>query len=160
LTLTAAPAHAAGVPFKVVGTADVSDSKLMANLIEPGFEAAYPQYDLQYTSMGTGEALNAAKTGTYSATIVHAASLENQWVADGFSLEPAGRSFVWGDFVLLGPASDPAGVLNGGQHDIVAAYEKVAAAGAAGHATFVSRGTTAGTVVQEHQLWQLTTGVP
>jgi ABC-type tungstate transport system permease subunit len=159
-SITAGPAHAATTVFKVIGTADVSDSKLMADLIEPQFEAAYPQYDLQYTPMGTGEALDAAKTGVYSASIVHAASIENQFVADGYSLEPAGRSLFWGDFVLLGPASDPAGVLSGANHDVVAAFEKIAAAGAAGHATFISRGTKAGTVVQEHQLWALSNGVP
>ena len=90
---------------------------------------------------------------------MHAASLENQFVGSGFSVEPFGRAIFWGDYVLAGPASDPAGVLNGSTHDIVGAFQKIAAAGAAGQANFVSRGNTAGTPVQEHAIWALTSGV-
>jgi ABC-type tungstate transport system permease subunit len=91
--------------------------------------------------------------------IVHAASLENQFVAQGFSYEPYGRAIFWGDYVLLGPNSDPAGVLTNAPHDIVDAFQRVQAAGAAGTANFVSRGGTPGTTVQEHAIWALTSGV-
>jgi tungstate transport system substrate-binding protein len=143
----------------VVGTSDVFDSNLVQSVLKPGFEAAYPQYTLNYVSKGTGAAIAYAKAGTASALLVHAASLENQFVADGYSAEPYGRAIFWGDYVLLGPATDPAGVLNGSTHDIVGAFEKIAAAGAAGHANFVSRGGTPGTTVQEHAIWALTQGV-
>ncbi len=163
----AAPATQATstTPFIVVGTSDVSDSNLMSAVIEPGFEAAYPQYDLQYVPKGTGPAITYAEAGSASALIVHAASLENQFVdpstpanpnAKSYSYEQYGRAVFYGDYVLLGPASDPAGVLNGASHDIVTAFEKIAAAGADGHATFVSRGGTPGTTIQEHAIWALT----
>jgi tungstate transport system substrate-binding protein len=148
------PAHADDrTTLLVVGTSDVSDSKLMASVIEPGFEAAYPQYDLKYTGSATGAAIATAQTGSAAALIVHAMSLENQFVADGFSAEPYGRAIFWGDYILAGPKDDPAGVLNGASHDIVTAFEKIAAAGAQGNATFVSRGGNPGTTVQEHALW-------
>lgn len=139
----------------VVGTSDVFDSNLLQSVIKPGFEAAYPQYTLNYVSKGTGAAIAFAKAGTASAMIVHAAALENQFVAEGYSLEEYGRATFWGDYVLLGPASDPAGILVDGQpsHDIVGAFEKIAAAGAEGRADFVSRGGTPGTTVQEHAIW-------
>jgi tungstate transport system substrate-binding protein len=144
----------------VVGTSDVFDSNLVQTVLEPGFQAAYPQYDLQYVSKGTGAAIAYAEAGTASAMIVHAAALENQFVADGYSAEPYGRAIFWGDYVLLGPANDPAGVLTGDSTtNITHAFEKVAAAGAAGTATFVSRGGTPGTTVQEHAIWTGTTGV-
>ena len=158
-TIGAAPAQAADpTPFVVVGTSDVYDSGLVQNVIEPEFEAAYPQYDLQYVSKGTGAAIAYAEAGTADALIVHAASLENQFVADGYSAEKYGRAIFWGDYVLLGPAADPAGVLTGAPHDIATAFEKIAAAGAAGTANFVSRGGTPGTTVQEHAIWALTSG--
>lgn len=147
------------VPFIVVGTSDVSDSGLVANVLEPRFEALYPQYDLQYVAKGTGAALTDARNGLAAATIVHAASVENQFVADGYSLEQYGRLAFWGDYVLLGPNSDPAGVAASAPNDVVSAFEKVAAAGAAGRASFVTRGGTPGTAVQEHALWKLTSGV-
>ncbi|WP_460833418.1 substrate-binding domain-containing protein [Nocardioides hungaricus] len=144
----------------VVGTSDVFDSNLVQTIIEPGFEAAFPQYDLQYVSRGTGAAIAYAKAGTASALIVHAAALENQFVADGYSLEPFGRAIFWGDYVLLGPEDDPAGVMDGDStFDIREAFEKVAAAGEAGKANFISRGGTPGTTVQEHAIWAQTTGV-
>lgn len=165
LTLVS-PAHAVTkTPFIVVGTSDVSDSNLMAAVIEPGFEAAYPQYDLQYVAKGTGPAITYAEAGSASALIVHAESLENQFVdpstpanpnAKSFSYEQYGRAIFYGDFVLLGPPSDPAHVMTDGSHNIVQAFQDIAAAGAAGHATFVSRGGTPGTTIAEHAIWALT----
>ncbi|GGF33266.1 hypothetical protein GCM10011519_03410 [Marmoricola endophyticus] len=160
VSLGVAPAHADDSVIKVVGTTDVSDSGLVQNVIEPDFEKA-TGIDLQYTPQGTGAAIASAKTGSFSALLVHAASLENQFVADGYSAEPYGRSLFWGDYVLLGPKGDPAGVTSGGQpsSDAAAAFAKIAAAGASGKAKFVSRGSTPGTTVQEHAIWALTSGV-
>src|SRR5262245_49739965 len=160
LALMPAPAHAAPIDFWVVGTSDVSDSNLVFSVIKPKFEAQYPQYTLQYVAKGTGAAITEAQNGNAAAIIVHAASSENQFVGGGYSLEPAGRLIFWGDYVLLGPTSDPAGVAAAAPHDIVAAFEKVAAAGDAGNASFVTRGGTPGTAVQEHKVWALTSGIP
>src|SRR5690242_9090947 len=71
----------------VVGTSDVADSGLVQGALEPGFERAFPQYDLQYVSQGTGPAITFAESGAASGLLVHAASLENQFVANGFSKE-------------------------------------------------------------------------
>src|SRR6476661_9650985 len=65
----------------VVGTSDVFDSNLVQSVLKPGFEAAYPQYHLNYVSKGTGAAIAYAEAGTASGLLVHAASLENQFVA-------------------------------------------------------------------------------
>jgi tungstate transport system substrate-binding protein len=143
----------------VVGTSDVFDSNLVQSVLKPGFQAAYPQYTLNYVSKGTGAAIQYAEAGTASALLVHAASLENQFVDQGYSAERYGRAIFWGDYVLLGPSGDPAGVMTDAPHDIVTAFERIAAAGAGGHANFVSRGGTPGTTVQEHAIWALTQGV-
>ncbi len=153
-------AHRASVSaVTVVGTSDVFDSGLITNVIKPGFERAYPQYRLDYVSKGTGAAIQFAEQGAASGLLVHAATLENQFVAQGYSLERFGRAVFYGDYVLLGPASDPAGVARRAPHDIVGAFELIARAGAAGRADFVSRGGTPGTTVEEHQIWALTRGV-
>jgi tungstate transport system substrate-binding protein len=132
---------------------------LITNVIKPGFERAYPQYRLDYVSKGTGAAIQFGEQGAASGLLVHAATLENQFVAQGYSLERFGRAVFYGDYVLLGPASDPAGVARRAPHDIVGAFELIARAGAAGRADFVSRGGTPGTTVEEHQIWALTRGV-
>ena len=143
----------------VVGTSDVYDSNLVQDVIKPGFEAAHPGLTLNYVSKGSGAAIEYAEAGTASVLLVHAASLENQFVADGYSAEPFGRAVFWGDYVLLGPKDDPAGVLQGSNGDIVGAFEKIAAAGEAGTADFVSRGGNPGTTVAEHKIWDQTTGI-
>lgn len=143
----------------VQGTTDVRDAGLLDDVIVPGFEAAYPQYNLQYIGVGTGQALASARSGDGDAALVHAAPTETQFVADGFSAEPLGRAVFYSDYVILGPASDPAGVLTGAPHDAVHAFELIAQAGEAGTANFVSRGDASGTNVAEQQFWNRTTGL-
>ena len=57
--------------------------------------------------------------------------------------------------MILGPASDPAGVKAGAPNDAAHAFELIAAAGDAGHANFVSRGDNSGTNTQEKIIWGL-----
>jgi tungstate transport system substrate-binding protein len=150
--------------LSVVGTSDVSDSGLFANLIKPMFQQAYPQYTITYKGEGTSKAIADAKTGNYSALLVHAASVENQFVSSGYSAEPYGRAVFYGDFVMLGPTgtTDPAGVLANAPHDMVKAFQDIATAGETSTPTadFVSRADGSGTNIEEHLIWAMTTGVP
>jgi ABC-type tungstate transport system permease subunit len=145
----------------VIGTSDVSDSGLIANVIQPDFQKAYPQYTFKYIGTATGTAISGAESGAQgaSALIVHAASLENQFVAGGYSQERYGRAIFTNDFVFAGPMADPAGAAANASHNIAQAFADVATAGINGggapKATFVSRGGTPGTTVEEHQVWQL-----
>ncbi|MBV9192889.1 MAG: hypothetical protein JO168_02010 [Solirubrobacterales bacterium] len=145
----------------VVGTSDVSDSGLVPNLIMPGFEKAYPQFSFSYKGSATGLAIQNAESGTGgpSALIVHAASLENQFVGNGYSYNNQyGNAIFTNDFVLAGPTGDPSGVGSNGANNIAQAFADVAAAGAAGKATFFTRGgttTASGTTVEEHAIWGL-----
>ena len=141
----------------VVGTSDLSDSALSQNLLQPAFKAAFPQFAYHYIGTATGTAITSAETGSQGASvlIVHAPSLENQFVAGGFSQEQFGRAIWTNDFVFAGPSADPAGVATDGAHNIGQAFVDVANAGAAAHAEFVSRGGTPGTTVEEHAIWQL-----
>jgi ABC-type tungstate transport system permease subunit len=143
----------------VVGTSDVSDSGLIQNVVQPAFHAAYPQYTFKYVGTATGTAINDAETGSQGASvlIVHAASLENQFVANGYSNDNAYGYAIWrNDFVLAGPAGDPAGVAANASSNIAQAFADIASAGINGdHVTFVSRGGTPGTTVSEHSIWAL-----
>ena len=141
----------------VIGTSDASDSGLIPNVIQPGFQKQFPQYAFKYIGTGTGNAISQAESGAAGASvlIVHAASLENQFVANGYSQRQYGNALWINDFVLAGNTPDPAGVKTGAPHDIARAFAAVAASGIAGKSTFVSRGGTPGTTVQEHAIWQL-----
>jgi tungstate transport system substrate-binding protein len=145
----------------VDGTSDVSDSGLIPNLIQPEFSAAYPQFTFKYNGSATGTAIQNAENGTGgpSVLIVHAASLENQFVQGGFSdNNQYGNAIFRNDFVLAGTTGDPAGVSANAANNIAQAFADVATAGIAGTATFMSRGgtnTAPGTTVAEHQVWAL-----
>ncbi|HEY4829245.1 MAG TPA: substrate-binding domain-containing protein [Solirubrobacteraceae bacterium] len=160
LLLAPALAHAA-TTLTVVGTSDVNDSGLIPNLIKPEFQAAYPAYTLNYVPSATGQAIQSAENGngSPSALIVHAASLENQFVAGGFSYNNQyGNAIFTNDFVLAGPNADPAGVGAAGANNIAQAFADVATAGAAGTVSFYTRGgtnTASGTTVEEHEIWAL-----
>ncbi|MBV9802976.1 MAG: substrate-binding domain-containing protein [Solirubrobacterales bacterium] len=145
----------------VVGTSDASDSGLIPNVIQPGFNKAFPQFTFKYVGSATGAAIQNAENGTGgpSALIVHAAALENQFVANGFSYKNQfGNAIFTNDFVLAGPTGDPAGAAGNAADNIAQAFADVASAGAGGHATFFTRGgtsTASGTTVEEHQIWAL-----
>ena len=139
----------------------MSDSGLVPNVIMPQFKTAFPQFSFHYVGSATGAAIQAAENGTGgpSALIVHAASLENQFVAQGFSFNNQfGNAIFTNDFVLAGNNADPAGVLAGAPHNIAQAFADIATAGQAGTALYYSRGGTtnaSGTTVEEHALWAL-----
>ncbi|HEX3907460.1 MAG TPA: substrate-binding domain-containing protein [Mycobacteriales bacterium] len=161
LSPPAARAEANSTTLTIVGTSDVSDSGL-SNVLDADFTSFYDKahpgvhISVNYKGEGTQAAINDAEAGNGSALLVHAESLENQFVADGFSLEQYGRAVFHGDFVLLGPTSDPAQVDPTDAHNVVGAFQDIATAGASSEANFISRSDNSGTNVEEHEIWALT----
>jgi tungstate transport system substrate-binding protein len=159
LAVTLVAAATAGAqqkrPLIVQSTTSVRDSGVLDQLITPQFARRFPQYDLKFVAVGTGQAITNARAGQGDVLIGHSPELEKQFVADGFSYEPIGRTVMWNDFVVVGPASDPAGILRAARNDAVSAFEAVAAAGATGRANFVSRGDNSGTNTKERDIWGL-----
>jgi len=100
---------------------------------------------VRHVGAGTGEALKLAEKGNIDLVMVHARSLEEKFIVAGFGTERI--PFMYNDFVIVGPASDPAGVR--GMKSATAALGKIAA-----HSSpFVSRGDKSGTHVAEMELW-------
>jgi tungstate transport system permease protein len=147
-------AHASDVI--VQGTTDVRDSGLLDDVIIPGLKKAYPQYNLKYIAVGTGQALANAEAGQGDAVLVHAPTSEKVFVAAGYSAERSGRAVFHSDYVIVGPKDDPAHVRSRARHNTSRAFELIAAAAAAGKANFVSRGDDSGTNVEEKLIWGLT----
>lgn len=94
--------------------------------------------------LGTGAALDLARRGEADLAMVHAPALEEKFVKDGFGTERV--PLMYNDFVILGPAADPAGVRKA---TVAAALKSIAAKGA----PFLSRGDRSGTHVAELELW-------
>src|SRR4029077_1235605 len=86
LVVLALPGTALGATEIVVqGTTDTRDAGLVDDVIVPGFQAAYPQYTLQYIAVGTGQALTNAKAGQGDAVMTHSAPPEPEFAARGHS---------------------------------------------------------------------------
>jgi len=143
-----AGSSAASAQSKVVilsTTTSTQDSGLLDVLV-PMFERT-SGYSVKTVSVGTGQALALAARGEADVALVHASSLEKQYVADGKMHNR--RLVMYNDFVLIGPAEDPAGIK--GMAKVAEALKKVAGA----RARFVSRGDKSGTHVLELGLWKL-----
>jgi len=147
-TTLAAGTPATSAQSKVVilsTTTSTQDSGLLDVLV-PMFERT-SGYSVKTVSVGTGQALALAARGEADVALVHAPSLEKQYVADGKMQNR--RLVMYNDFVLIGPAADPAGVK--GMPRAVEALRKIAGA----QARFVSRGDKSGTHLLELALWKL-----
>lgn len=101
---------------------------------------------VEHTGAGTGQAIKMAETGNYDLLLVHARALEEKFVADGFGTKR--YDLMYNDFVVLGPANDPAGIRGG--KDAAAALRKIAGS----NAPFVTRGDKSGTHVKELEVWK------
>ncbi len=97
-------------------------------------------------AVGTGQAIKNAMNGDGDVLLVHAKPDEEKFVADGYGVERF--DVMYNDFIIVGPASDPAGIA--GSKDAAAALSKIASA----KAVFASRGDNSGTHKKEQQLWK------
>lgn len=102
--------------------------------------------EVRHVGAGTSAALDMAKTGSFDLVMAHARALEDKFVADGFGVDR--RDVMYNDFVVLGPASDPARIR--GERSAAEALRKIAVA----RALFVTRGDRSGTHVKEMEVWQ------
>lgn len=134
-------------------TTSTQDSGLLDVLV-PLFEKK-TGLSVKTISVGTGQALALAGRGEADVTLAHAPSLEKKYVTEGKMRNR--RLVMYNDFVLIGPAADPAKIK--GEKSAVAALKRIAAAGA----RFVSRGDKSGTHTLELNLWKqagVTPGAP
>lgn len=142
-----AAAHCARVEkprsFVLATTTSVQDSGLLSHL-----QTAFRKetgIEIQPVVVGSGKALKLAAEGQAEATITHDPEAERIFVAAGkarFS-----RSFMWNEFVIVGPASDPAAVR--ASRSAVDAFQRIDKA----RSSFTSRSDQSGTHRREMQLW-------
>ena len=103
-------------------------------------------YDVHVIAVGTGKALRMGQDGDVDVVLVHAPAAENKFVAAGYGEKRFG--VMYNDFVILGPANDPAKVAEASS--AVDAMQRIAK----DFAIFVSRGDDSGTHKKELGLWK------
>ena len=125
-------------------TTSTQDSGLLDVLV-PMFEKQ-SGLSVKTISVGTGQALALAARGEADVTLAHAPGLEKKYVEDGKMSNR--RLVMYNDFVLVGPADDPAQIK--GLPKAVDALKRIAES----QVRFVSRGDKSGTHVLEQGLWK------
>jgi tungstate transport system substrate-binding protein len=130
-------------PLVMASTTSTEQSGLFAHLM-PEFKKA-SGLEVKVIAVGTGQAIDMGRRGDADVLFVHDQVAEEKLVADGFALKRF--PVMYNDFVLIGPAADPAGVKG---KDIVEALKKVSA----GDAPFISRGDKSGTHAAELRYWK------
>jgi tungstate transport system substrate-binding protein len=144
-----APAPGSGGVLKIATTTSLDNTGLLAAL-----EQMYENetgVDLQFIATGTGQAIDAATRGDVDMVLVHAPSLEEQFINDGYGINP--RCFAYNYFIIVGPESDPAGIEG---LSAVEAFKQIYTEGINGTSgvVFVSRGDNSGTHTKEKELWE------
>ena len=130
--------------LRLATTTSTADSGLL-DAILPSFEEKY-NARVDVVAVGTGQAIALGEAGDADVILVHARAREDAFVEEGHG---TGRfDVMYNDFILVGPADDPAGVAG-----MTTAAEALAAIAAAG-APFASRGDDSGTHTKELSLWE------
>ena len=129
----------------VQSTTSTANSGLYDHLL-PLFKRA-TNIQVNVVAVGTGQAIKNARNGDGDVLLVHAQSAEEKFVADGFGVKRF--DVMYNDFVIVGPALDPAGL--GKAKTVIDALKLIASKGA----VFTSRGDNSGTHKREKQLWKL-----
>lgn len=143
-TVLVATSLAQAQSIVVASTTSTEQSGLFAHLL-PEFKKA-TGIDVKVVALGTGQALDMGRRGDADVLFVHDRVAEDKIVADGFAVKRF--PVMYNDFVLVGPAADPAKTRG---KDIVEALKKLAG----GSAGFISRGDKSGTHAAELRFWKL-----
>ena len=124
-------------------TTSTNDSGLLENIL-PGFEATSGA-NVEVIAVGTGQALKLGEDGNADVLLVHARAREDAFMEAGHGVRR--EDVMYNDFVIVGPADDPAGIK--GKKNAAKAFQMIADAGA----KFVSRGDDSGTHTKEKAIW-------
>ena len=136
------PSFAQEKVLKMSTTTSTENSGLL-NVLLPAF-AKDTGIEVKVFAKGTGAAIRDGMDGNVDVIFVHALDREKKFVAEGFGTKR--YAVMHNDFVILGPASDPAKIK--GLRNAAEALKRIAES----KAKFVSRGDDSGTHTKEQEL--------
>jgi tungstate transport system substrate-binding protein len=151
LVIVAVPgAVSATEKILTMSTTTSTENSGLLNVLLPAFTKE-TGIEVKVLAKGTGAAIRDGMDGNVDIIFVHARAREERFVAEGYGAYRLG--VMHNDFVIIGPAADPAGIK--GTRDVAKALTKIAGA----KVKFVSRGDDSGTHTKEQELWKAT-GLP
>ncbi|MFC1488868.1 substrate-binding domain-containing protein [Thermodesulfobacteriota bacterium] len=127
-----------------MATTTSTDNTGLLDYLVPKFKEA-TGIELKWTATGTGKALKLGENCDVDILMVHAPASEKKFVNSGFGV--IRREVMYNDFVIIGPAKDPAEIKGKSIKDALQALKTK-------RATFASRGDNSGTHKKELSLWK------
>ena len=131
-------------PIRLATTTSTDNSGLL-NYLLPNFEKE-TGYKVHVIAVGTGKALRMGRDGDVDVLLVHAPAAEQKLIDEGY--DEKRYAVMYNDFVIVGPAKDPAGL--GKARTVRDAMGLIARH----QAPFVSRGDDSGTHKKERGIWK------
>jgi len=125
-------------------TTSTANTGLLDELIVPQFKKD-TGIEIKFVAIGTGKALKMAANCDVDVVLVHAPGAEKKYMDMGVLVDR--KELMYNDFVIIGPASDPAGVKG---MNVTKALTTIKAQ----KAVFTSRGDNSGTNKKEISLWK------
>jgi tungstate transport system substrate-binding protein len=149
LVLAGASFVNAGIPALRMATTTSTDNTGLLDYLAPIFQAD-AGVELQWVAVGTGKALELGRNGDVDVVLTHDPESEKSFIDKEYGVEP--KQVMFNDFVILGPASDPAGAKGKPASE---AFGLIASKAA----PFASRADKSGTHMAELRIWKAA-GVP
>jgi len=145
----AVPAAPVNTNLILATTTSTQDSGLLDVLV-PMFEKQ-TGYKVQTVAVGSGAAIQMGQEGNADVLLVHSPAAEKTFMSDGWGKDRA--LIMHNDFIVVGPASDPAQIKGQGPRE---AFLAIATAGAADPAKvlFIARADKSGTSTKELDFWK------
>ena len=136
-------ANAQSRPSLILGTTTSTQDSGLLDVLVPRFEKER-RIEVKVIAVGSGAALRMAERGDVDVVLVHSPTSEQRYVDAGDLVD--GRLVMHNDFLIVGPADDPAGIQK--RTSITDVMRAIAAS-----SVFISRGDDSGTHTQEIALW-------
>ncbi len=129
-----------------MSTTTSTENSGLLDVLLPAFTAD-TKIKVKVIAKGTGAAIKDGMDGNVDILFVHAKDHEERFVAEGYGAYRL--QVMHNDFVIIGPASDPAGIK--GTKEASTALKRIAEK----NAPFISRGDDSGTHVKEQEIWKI-----
>ena len=133
-----------------LATTTSTDNSGLLDYLQDEMKKDLPNLHIDVVPVGTGQALENARLGEADVVMVHARSLEDQFVGEGYGIHRV--DLMYNDFVIVGPADDPAHVKDA--INATDAFLKLYQA--RNDIVFYTRGDNSGTNVKELSIWNAT----
>lgn len=137
-------------PLIISTTTSLYETGLL-DILKERFEVDNPETIVLFISQGTGLAIETAKRGDADMIMVHSPGQELGFMESGHGVNR--KIIAYNYFIIVGPESDPAGILGLNPID---ALIKVQEEGNDGNVLWISRGDNSGTHSKEKGLWTKT----